>query len=71
MELYGGSASRMRRNPLCSTLGDHPTKTSIELSNYPDDSFRFRGTMEVTNIVRGLTIDQITPKNGRNIQSHA
>lgn len=75
--MHGGSASRMGGNSLSSSLGDYQARTPVELSKFPDDdSFRFR-RMEFTNNVHGLTIGslskagQITPRNGRNIQSPA
>lgn len=75
--MHGGTASRMGGNPLCSSLGDYQTRASLEFSRFPDDSFSLRRTTEVTNNVHGLTIGsvdksgQITPKNGRNIQTPA
>lgn len=75
--MHGGSASRMGGNSLSSSLGDYQARTPVELSKFPDDdSFGFR-RMEFTNNVHGLTIGslskagQITPRNGRNIQSPA
>ncbi|PQP94444.1 uncharacterized protein Pyn_35352 [Prunus yedoensis var. nudiflora] len=75
--MHGGTESRMGGNPLCSSLGDYQTRASLEFSRFPDDSFRLRRTAEVTHNVHGLTIGsvdksgQITPKNGRNIQTPA
>ncbi|XP_068303521.1 uncharacterized protein [Pyrus communis] len=75
--MLGSSASAVGGNPLCSSLGDYQTRTSLEFSKLPDDSLRFRGTVEVTNNVHGSSIvsvdkaDQITARNGRNIQTPA
>ncbi|CAN6702972.1 unnamed protein product [Malus baccata var. baccata] len=75
--MLGGSASQVGGNPLCSSLGDYQTRTSLEFSKLPDHSVGFRGTAQVTNNVHGLSIvsvdkaGQITPRNGQNILTPA
>lgn len=73
--LHGGSASRLGRNPRCSSLGDFQRKTSLDLSKFSDDSSKFGGALEVTTNVHGLRIGsvdnpiQCTPGNGWNVHT--
>lgn len=70
--MHSESMSPLAGNPLCSSIGDFQRKTCLERSKVHDDSFKFRGAMEVTSNVHGLkigSVDKGTPKSGRNVQN--
>lgn len=72
--MHSESMSPLAGNPLCSSIGDFPRKTCLERSKVHDDSFKFRGAMEVTSNVHCLkigSVDKGTPKSGRNVQNPA
>ncbi|XP_057982611.1 uncharacterized protein LOC131167750 isoform X2 [Malania oleifera] len=58
-----------------SSLEDCQMKFSLELSNFSDDLFKVKGSLDATSNVHGLKITPadkgslFTPKTGRNIQS--
>ncbi|KAE8021281.1 hypothetical protein FH972_007187 [Carpinus fangiana] len=69
------SMSPFAGNPLCSSMRESQRNTCLELSEVGDDSFKFRGAMEVTSNINGMKIGSVdkggrfTPKSGRNIQN--
>ncbi|PON95438.1 meiosis chromosome segregation family protein [Trema orientale] len=70
------SSSRVGGSSICSSFGDFQRKNTLELSNFPDDSSKFRGSLEVAsnvNCMRLGSVDnagQFNPsKHGRNVQS--
>ena len=58
--MNGGSASRMGGNSLCTSLGEYQARNQIQLSKFPDSD---------SNGVNKA--GQITPRNGRYIQTPA
>lgn len=69
------SMSPFAGNPLCSSMRESQRNTCLELSEVGDDSFKFRGAMEVASNINGMKIGSVdkggrfTPKSGRNIQN--
>ncbi|XP_021895698.1 uncharacterized protein LOC110813020 [Carica papaya] len=72
--MQGVSVSRTVGDTLCSSIGDFQTKTSLELSEFSDDSFRFGGSKSISSDSHGMKIAAVdkagwfAPKNGRNSQ---
>ncbi|KAF5456974.1 hypothetical protein F2P56_021116 [Juglans regia] len=68
------SMSRFTGNPPCSSWIDFQRNTCLELAKVHDDSFKFRGAMEVTSNIHGMRIGSVdkgnwsTSKSGWNIQ---
>ncbi|XVF59972.1 hypothetical protein PTKIN_Ptkin08bG0005300 [Pterospermum kingtungense] len=54
--MHRGNISRTFGDSLCSSLGDFQRKTSLELSKFSDDSFKFGGNMNASSTVHGLKI---------------
>ncbi|EEF49382.1 conserved hypothetical protein [Ricinus communis] len=75
--LHRGNLSRTLGVTISSSLGDFQRKTSLQLSNFPQNSPRLEGSAEVTSNIHGLItgsmgkVGLITPRNGRNIQNPA
>lgn len=75
--LHTGNASRTLGDTLSSSLGDFQRKTSLELSNFADNSLRLDGSADVTSNVHGLKTGSlgktglITPRSGKSIQHPA
>ena len=73
--MHQGSSSQVGGSSIHSSFGDFQMKTSLELSNFPDDPSKFRGALEVASNVLCLRFGsadnagQFTPKHGRSIQS--
>ncbi|KAG6656162.1 uncharacterized protein LOC122307199 isoform X2 [Carya illinoinensis] len=71
----GESMSRFTGNPPCSSRIDFQRNTCLELAKVHDDSFKFRGAMEVTSNIHGMRIGSVdkgnwqTSKSGWNIQN--
>ncbi|KAL6143059.1 hypothetical protein ACLB2K_053757 [Fragaria x ananassa] len=64
--MHSGSASIVGGNSLCSSLGEYQARSPVELSKFPDDdSIGFRGIGSLSKA------GQITPRNGRCIQTPA
>ncbi|XP_059450532.1 uncharacterized protein LOC132181359 isoform X2 [Corylus avellana] len=69
------SMSPFAGNPLCSSMRESQRTTCLELSEVGDDSFKFKGAMEVASNINGMKIGSVdksgrfTPKSGRNIQN--
>ncbi|KAJ7971745.1 Meiosis chromosome segregation family protein [Quillaja saponaria] len=70
--MHGGSMSGLARNPLHSSFGDFPKKTSLEHSKVPCDLFDYRGATEVTSNVHGIgssaKLSCFTSKSGKSLQ---
>ncbi|MBA0705103.1 hypothetical protein Golax_017317 [Gossypium laxum] len=54
--MRGGSFSQTIGGSLCSSLGDFQRKTSLELSEVSQDSFKLGGKMNASSSVHGLKI---------------
>jgi hypothetical protein len=73
--MHSESMSPFAGNPLCSSMRESQRNTCLELSKVGDDSFKFRGAIEVTSNINGMKIGSVdkgvrfTPKSGRNIQN--
>ncbi|XVF13861.1 hypothetical protein REPUB_Repub09cG0005500 [Reevesia pubescens] len=71
-----GSLSQTIGDSLSSSLGDFQRKTSLELSKFSDDSFKFGGKMNASSNVHGLKIGSAsvdgsfaTPRSGQKVQN--
>ncbi|XWS32596.1 hypothetical protein CRYUN_Cryun22dG0003500 [Craigia yunnanensis] len=71
-----GRLSQTIGDSLCSSLGDFERKTSLELSKFSDDSFKFGEKMNASSIVHGLKIGSAnvvgsfaTPRSGQKVQN--
>ncbi|OMO85459.1 hypothetical protein CCACVL1_10159 [Corchorus capsularis] len=71
-----GGLSQTMGDSLCSSLGDFQRKTSLELSKYSDDSFKFGGKMNASSNVHGLKIGSAnavgsfaTARSGQKVQN--
>ncbi|OMO99414.1 hypothetical protein COLO4_13321 [Corchorus olitorius] len=71
-----GGLSQTIGDSLCSSLGDFQRKTSLELSKYSDDSFKFGGKMNASSNVHGLKIGSAnavgsfaTARSGQKVQN--
>lgn len=73
--MHHASSSRVGGSSTCSSFGDFQRRTSLEHSNFPDDSAKFSGALEVVTNVHSLrlgsvdNVGQFTCKHGRNIHS--
>ncbi|XVE67645.1 hypothetical protein DITRI_Ditri09bG0004600 [Diplodiscus trichospermus] len=74
--LHRGSSSQNVGDSLCSSLGDFRRKTSLEISKFSDDSFKFGGKMNASSTIHGLKIGSanvvgsfVTPISGQKAQN--
>ncbi|KAK8593133.1 hypothetical protein V6N13_043256 [Hibiscus sabdariffa] len=71
-----GSLSQTIGDSLCSSLGDFQRKTSLELSEFSDDSFKYGGEMNASSNVHGLKIGSsdvvrsyVIPRSAQKVQN--
>ncbi|XWS40545.1 hypothetical protein CRYUN_Cryun17cG0004600 [Craigia yunnanensis] len=71
-EMHRGSLSQTIGVSLCSSLEDFQRKTSLELSKFSDDSFKFGGKMNVHGVKIGsanVVGSFATPRSGQKAQN--